>query len=151
MSPRRRSIADVTVRHWFRHVCPSFENKWKMYLARRIHATVLHMCDGPSMCPSVTVAEWFSTWFPSDVPTNLKLISRKCYLTRKKTISIGLPPNKRLAPWLKTLDNSDFIKMVCLDYFICWFSMPGIGFYSSSIYLKPHILFGFLLNCSMRE
>ena len=56
-SPQRRSVAYATVRHGFHHRCPNFKNKLKMYLARRIHATIRRKHDGSSMYLSVNVAE----------------------------------------------------------------------------------------------
>ena len=79
MSTSRRSVADTMFRHWFRHVKHTFENKWKTYLARRIHVKVCRVHDGPLMCPSLTIAVWFSSQFPGDEPANLKPISKKFY------------------------------------------------------------------------
>jgi len=45
---------------------------------------VRRMRNGPLMCPSVTGAEYFSAKFPGDVPTNIKLISRKMLPLLKK-------------------------------------------------------------------
>ena len=40
MSHRWRSVADATVFHGFHRRCRNYENKWKTYLAWRIHAMV---------------------------------------------------------------------------------------------------------------
>ena len=61
-----------------------------------VHTTVRVTRDGRSLYPSVATVEYFSAEFPGDVPANLKPIYRKKTTIIKKTISIGLPPNKRL-------------------------------------------------------
>ena len=61
-----------------------------------MHTTVRCMRNGPLLYPSVATAELFSAEFPGDVLEILKPINRKNATIIKKTISIGLPPNKLL-------------------------------------------------------